>query len=111
MNINQLEWFCLARESLTQRFMTTSLYALGGRPYTHASITSVADGFATVHAGDMDCDVCIPCDAIVDAADMLPNDGLLAEVSVAETYAIGDCANPFNIAMAVRAGNDAGRAI
>ena len=49
MNINQLEWFCLARESLTQRFMTTSLYALGVRPYTHASITSVADGFATVH--------------------------------------------------------------
>ena len=32
-----------------QRFMTTSLYALGVRPYTHASITSVADGFATVH--------------------------------------------------------------
>ena len=111
MNINQLEWFCLARESLTQRFMTTSLYALGVRPYTHASITSVADGFATVHAGDMDCDVCIPCDAIVDAADMLRNGGLLAVVAVAETYAIGDCANPFNIAMAVRAGNDAGRAI
>ena len=29
MNINQLEWFCLARESLTPRFMTPSLYALG----------------------------------------------------------------------------------
>jgi 2,4-dienoyl-CoA reductase-like NADH-dependent reductase (Old Yellow Enzyme family)/thioredoxin reductase len=94
-----------------QRFMTTSLYALGVRPYTHASITSVADGFATVHAGDMDCDVRIPCDAIVDAADMLPNDELLSQVSVAETYAIGDCASPFNIAMAVRAGNDAGRAL
>lgn len=42
---------------------------------------------------------------------MLPNDELLSQISVAETYAIGDCANPFNIAMAVRAGNDAGRAI
>ena len=59
----------------------------------------------------MDCDVRIPCDAIIDAADMLPNDELLSQISVAETYAIGDCANPFNIAMAVRAGNDAGRAI
>ena len=94
-----------------QRFMTTSLYALGVRPYTHASITTVADGFATVHSDDMDCDVRIPCDAIIDAADMLPNDELLSQISVAETYAIGDCANPFNIAMAVRAGNDAGRAI
>ena len=111
MNINQLEWFCLARESPTQRFMTTSLYALGVRPYTHASITSVADGVATIHSEDMDCDVRIPCDAIVDAADMLPNDELLSQVSVAETYAIGDCASPFNIAMAVRAGNDAGRAL
>lgn len=94
-----------------QRFMTTSLYALGVRPYTHAAITSVADGVATVHSDDMDCDVRIPCDAIIDAANMLPNDGLLSQVSVAETYAVGDCANPFNIAMAVRAGNDAGRAI
>lgn len=94
-----------------QRFMTTSLYALGVRPYTHATIASVADGVATVHSDDMGCDVHIPCDAIIDAADMLPNDGLLSQVSVAETYAVGDCASPFNIAMAVRAGNDAGRAI
>ena len=43
---------------------------------------------------------------------MLPNDELLSQVSVAETYAVGDCASPFNIAMAVRAGNDAaGRAL
>ena len=94
-----------------QRFMTTSLYSLGVRPYTHAAIVEVADGVATVHSDDMGCDVRIPCDAIVNAATLSPNDGLLSQVSVAETYAIGDCAEPFNIALAVRAGNDAGRAL
>ena len=47
----------------------------------------------------------------INAADMVANIGLLDEVSVAETYAIGDCANPFNIALAIRGGNDAGRAL
>ena len=32
-------------------------------------------------------------------------------VKVAETYAIGDCEAPFNIALAIRGGNDAGRAV
>lgn len=51
-------------------------------------------------------------EAIRRGVDMLPNDELLSQVSVAETYAVGDCASPFNIAMAVRAGNDAaGRAL
>ena len=53
----------------------------------------------------------LPCDALVNAADMVPNTGLLDEVQVAETYAIGDCAEPFNIALAIRGGNDAGRAL
>ena len=42
---------------------------------------------------------------------MLPNTSLLDGVSVAETYCIGDCANPYNIALAIRGGNDAGRAV
>ena len=53
----------------------------------------------------------IACDAIVNAADMLPNTSLLEGLTVAETYAVGDCANPFNIAKAIHAGNDAGRAV
>ena len=56
-------------------------------------------------------DTVIPCDAIVNAADMLPNTSLLDGISVKETYAIGDCASPFNIALAIRGGNDAGRAV
>ena len=39
------------------------------------------------------------------------NTGLLDGISVAETYAVGDCANPYNIALAIRGGNDAGRAV
>lgn len=43
--------------------------------------------------------------------DMLPNSSLLDGISVGETYAVGDCAEPYNIADAIFAGNLAGRAI
>ena len=56
-------------------------------------------------------DYTVPCSQVINAADMVANTGLLDEVSVAETYAIGDCANPFNLALAIRGGNDAGRAL
>jgi len=42
---------------------------------------------------------------------MLPNTSLLDGCGVAETYAIGDCAAPFNIGKAIMTGNDAGRAV
>ena len=93
-----------------KRMMTTALYALGVHSWPEASIKEAKDGKAiiTIEAGvDME----IPCDAIVNAADMLPNTSLLDGISVKETYAIGDCANPFNIALAIRGGNDAGRAV
>ena len=54
--------------------------------------------------------VAVPCDAIVNAADLLPNTALVDRLSV-ETHAVGDCAEPFNIARAIQAGNDAGRAV
>ena len=41
--------------------------------------------------------------------DMLPNKALLDGVSVAETYAVGDCDAPFNIADAIKTGNLVGR--
>ncbi len=94
------------------RFMTTALYALGMQVYTGAAITGAADGqltFTSAEAGGVE--YTVPCDSIVNAADMLPNTGLLDEISVAETYAIGDCSQPFNIALAIRGGNDAGRAL
>ena len=91
--------------------MTTALYALGLQVYTEASITGVADGQITVTSACAGVDYTVPCSQVINAADMVANTGLLDEVGVAETYAIGDCANPFNIALAIRGGNDAGRAL
>ena len=94
-----------------QRFMTTALYALGLQVYTEASITGVADGQITVTSACAGVDYTVPCSQAINAADMVANTGLLDEVSVAETHAIGDCASPFNIALAIRGGNDVGRAL
>lgn len=92
------------------RFMTTALYALGMPVWTESKIESMsADGI--VVATGFGTKVEVPCSAVVNAADMLPNKSLLDEVSVSETYAIGDCDQPFNIALAIRGGNDAGRAV
>lgn len=93
-----------------QRFMTTALYALGLQVWPGASIKEAGDGTITVTT-EVGTEVVVPCDAIVNAADMLPNASLLDGISVAETYAVGDCAEPFNIALAVRAGYDAGRTV
>lgn len=92
------------------RFMTTALYSLGMPVWPGASIKEVGDGQIIV-ASEVGTEVPVACDAIVNAADMLPNTALIGESSVPETYAVGDCAEPFNIALAVRAGNDAGRAV
>ena len=93
-----------------QRFMTTALYALGLQVWPGASIKEVGDGQITV-ATEVGTETVVPCDAIVNAADMLPNTALVDGLSGVETYAVGDCAEPFNIALAIRGGNDAGRAV
>ncbi|MDR2587218.1 MAG: FAD-dependent oxidoreductase, partial [Coriobacteriales bacterium] len=93
-----------------QRFITTALYALGVKAWPGSTITSVGDGEVTI-ATDYGTEVTLAADAIVNAADLLPNKSLLDGISVAETYAIGDCNEPYNIALAIRGGNDAGRAV
>lgn len=93
-----------------KRMMTTALYALGVHSWPEAAIKEVKEGKAIINI-EAGVDMEIPCDAIVNAGDMLPNTALLDEIDVAETYAVGDCAAPFNIAKAIQAGNDAGRAV
>ncbi|MCE1252089.1 MAG: FAD-dependent oxidoreductase [Anaerolineae bacterium] len=92
------------------RFMTTALYSLGVKAYPSSKIREIGDGKVTV-AADGGWETVIPADSIINAADLLPNKTLLDGVSVKETYAIGDCDQPFNIALAIRAGNDIGRKI
>ena len=108
---NTVDELDMQQSQHAQRFMTTALYALGLQVYTEASITGVADGQITVTSASAGVDYTVPCSQVINSADMVSNTGLLDEVSVAETYAIGDCANPFNIALAIRGGNDAGRAL
>ena len=92
------------------RMMTTALYSLGFNSWPQASIKEVKDGVATVIT-ETGVETQFPCDAIVNAADMLPNTGLVEGLTGMEVFTIGDCAAPFNIGMAIRSGNDAGRAV
>ena len=89
-------------------FVMPMLYARGMRVWPNASLSTVGDGEVTI-SGDTGVGITIPCDAVIEAMDMLPNKALLDEVSVAETYAVGDCDAPFNIADAIKTGNLVGR--
>lgn len=93
------------------RFMTTALYSLGVKVYTDAEIKSFADGKLLVHSSVMGVDALIDCDSIIDAGDMQPNMTLGEGGGVSEVHYVGDAAAPFNIAMAIRSGNDCGRAL
>lgn len=93
------------------RFMTSTLYALGVRVYTSAQISASTANSITVDSADAGVSYELACDCVVNASDMVPNQSLLEQADVAETYAIGDCQNPFNIALAIRAGNDTGRSL
>ena len=57
------------------------------------------------------CDMVIPCDAVIDARDMLPNTGLAEGLEGVEVYCVGDCAKPWNIAEAIASGNLTARKI
>jgi 2,4-dienoyl-CoA reductase-like NADH-dependent reductase (Old Yellow Enzyme family)/thioredoxin reductase len=92
------------------RFMTTALYSLGVKVYPGSKIKEIGDGQITI-ATDAGFETVIPADSIINAADLLPNKSLLDGISVKETYAIGDCNEPYNIALAIRAGNDVGRSV
>lgn len=92
------------------RFMTTALYSLGVKAYPGSTIKEIGDGQITI-ATDAGFETVISADSIINAADLLPNKSLLDGISVKETYAIGDCNEPYNIALAIRAGNDVGRAV
>lgn len=93
-----------------QRFMTTALYSLGVKAYPGSTIKEIGDGKITI-SSDIGVEYVIEADSIINAADLKPNKSLLDGISVKEKYAIGDCNEPYNIALAIRAGNDVGRAL
>ena len=106
-NLNELD---MQQSQHQKRMMTTALYSLGFNSFPTASIKSVKNNVLTFHSNDNDVDYEIACDAIVNCADMLPNN-TLEGISGIETYTIGDAKEPFNIALAIRSGNDIGRSL
>ena len=91
-----------------KRMMTSALYALGLKVWPQASIREIRGGRAHIRT-EVGTELILNCDSIVNAADMLPNTSLLEGINVQQTFAIGDCAKPYNIALAIHTGNDAGR--
>lgn len=107
---NPASEFDMQQSQHAMRMMTTALYALGVKSYPQSAIKTVSGNVATLTL-DSGVEMNIKCDAIVNGADMLPNTSLVDGIGCKEVYTIGDCANPFNIALAIRGGNDAGRAV
>ena len=107
---NPAEEMDMQQSQHAMRMMTTALYSLGFNSFPKASIKEMKEGKVVITT-ETGVDTEIPCSAIVNAADLTPNTDLLDGISVKETYAIGDCASPYNIALAIRGGNDAGRAV
>ena len=98
------------QSSWVKTFTLPMLYTRGTRLWPNAEIVAVGDGSVTIH-GETGCDMVIPCDAVIDARDMLPNTGLAEGLEGVEVYCVGDCAKPWNIAEAIASGNLTARKI
>lgn len=92
------------QSSWVKAFVLPMLYARGTRVWPNAKIASVGNGEVTIKA-ETGVDIIVKCDTLIDATDMLPNKSILDSLSGIETYAIGDCNEPWNIAEAITAGH------
>ena len=93
-----------------RHFIESAITAAGVRVWPGAQMESVGDGEITF-TSDAGVSMTIPCDALVDMSDPEPNLGLLDELDGIRAIAVGDCADPFNIAEAISSGNLAARSI
>ena len=90
-------------------FTTPGYFAAGGRALAESAIESVGNGTVSVRTGTGAL-IELPCDALVDASDMLPNTGLADELSGVLVVTVGDCADPWDIQAAIATANLAARA-
>ncbi|MDR3053744.1 MAG: FAD-dependent oxidoreductase [Coriobacteriales bacterium] len=93
-----------------REFLLPALTATGTQIWTGATIDAVGDGSIEITT-DVGLKQTILADSVVDVSDLLPNKGLLDGLSGIETYAVGDCDTPYNIAEAIAAGNLTARKI
>lgn len=105
-----LETLATGHSNWVKTFVLPMVYASGVRVWPQSSITSVEDGSVTI-AGDIGVNVTVPCTAVIDARDMEPNPLAALSVDGAEVVAVGDCADPWNIANAIGTANIAARAL
>ena len=95
-----------------RKFSIPMLYARGTRVWEQAELLEAAGGQARVKTAH-GAETVYACDTVVDARDMLPNEGLADELKAAgvEVHEAGDCCDPWNIQYAIRTGNIVGRTI
>lgn len=105
-----LELFEKGHSVNVRGFVETALNAQGTRVWPSATLSAVGDGTVSF-TSEAGVDVTVPCDALVDMRDMLPDTALADALAGVETVAVGDCADPYNIAEAIAAGNLAARAL
>ena len=105
-----MEQFDKGQSSWVRTFVEPMLFARGVRVWPGASIATVGDGEVTF-TGETGADITIPCDAVIEAIDMLPSPEIADGLSGVEVHVVGDAARPWNIAEAIAAGNLAARAL
>ncbi len=83
----------------------------GSKIWNSATVDGLVEGGVSI-VNQNGTDVVVPCDTVVECYDMLPNTELYDSIKDKyEAYAIGDCANPWNIADAIITGNLTARKI
>lgn len=98
------------QSSWVKTFTNPMIYARGTRVWQGAHLIGVGNGEVTFTC-ETGVDMTVKCDTVIEAMDMVPNTELLAELDGIETYAVGDCDKPFNIAEAIAAGHIAARKV
>ena len=108
-----MELFEKGHSGNVQQFIRNAFTANGGTIYANATLIEVGDGFVTITRNDAGVEATVKADAVVDLSDMLPNTELVDAITAAgiDCVAVGDCAEPWNIAEAISTANLAARAI
>lgn len=91
-------------------FTQPAIFARGTRAWPQAHIAAVGDGEITI-SGEAGVDAVISCDTVIEALDLLPDTELIDGLDGVEAYAVGDCADPWNIKEAITAANLTARKI
>jgi 2,4-dienoyl-CoA reductase-like NADH-dependent reductase (Old Yellow Enzyme family)/thioredoxin reductase len=87
------------------------IFSQGVRIWSDSSAKAVADGGLNI-VNQFGTPMTLECDTVIECYDMIPDTGLYDSVKESfESYAVGDCNAPYNIADAILYGNLAARKI